>query len=100
MVVDDICDLNGRLSVDEPGAFIAGTAVEEAMRAFGNLFTAVLAAGFTVADLVFVDIAFIDLAEAMEANHLCAELFPESRPSPASPCRATPCASCRTGSAP
>ena len=79
VVVDDICHLSGQLSVDESGAFVAGTTVEEAARAFGNLFAAVRAAGFAVGELVFVDIAFIDLADLAEVNHLYAELFPESK---------------------
>lgn len=78
VVVDDICYLSGQLSVDESGAFVAGTAVQEARRAFGNLFSAMRAAGFAVGDLVFVDIAFIDLADASEVNRLYAELFPET----------------------
>ena len=79
VVVDDICYLSGQLSVDESGAFVAGTAVQEARRAFGNLFAAVRAAEFAFGDLVFVDIAFIDLADVTEVNHLYAELFPESK---------------------
>lgn len=77
VVVDDICHLSGQLSVDGSGAFVAGTAGEEAVRAFGNLFAAVRAAGFAVSDLVFVDIAFIDLADLAEVNDLYADLFAE-----------------------
>ena len=79
VVVDDTCYLSGQLSVDESGALVAGTAVQEARRAFGNLFAAVRAAEFDVGDIVFVDIAFIDLGDVTEVNHLYAELFPESR---------------------
>ena len=77
VVVDDICYLSGQLSVDESGVYIAGTTLQEARRAFGNLFAAVRAAGFEVSDLVFVDIAFIDLADVTEVNRLYAELFSE-----------------------
>lgn len=81
VVVDDICYLSGQLSVEESGAFVAGTALQEARRAFANLFSAIRAAEFMIGDLVFVDIAFIDLADVAEINGLYAELFPEtSRP--------------------
>lgn len=78
VVVDDICYLSGQLSVAESGAFVAGTALQEARRAFGNLFSAIRAAEFAMGDLVFVDIAFIDLADVAEINGLYAELFPET----------------------
>lgn len=47
--------------------------------AFGNLFAAVRAAEFSVDDITFIDIAFVDLADLPEANALYAELFPEGR---------------------
>ena len=78
VVVDDICYLSGQLSIEESGAFVAGTALQEARRAFGNLFSAIRAAEFAMGDLVFVDIAFIDLADVAEINDLYAELFPET----------------------
>ena len=77
VVVDCLCHLSGQLSIDESGAYIPGTAVEEARRAFGNLFAALRAAEFSIGDLVFVDIAFLDLADAPEVNQLYAELFAE-----------------------
>jgi len=79
VVVDDTCYLSGQLSLDEAGQYVAGSAREEAGRAFANLFAAVREAGFEVADLVFVDIAFVDLADAPAVNALYAELFPEGR---------------------
>ena len=78
VVVDDICYLSGQLSVEESGAFVSGTALQEARRAFANLFSAIRAAEFAIGDLVFVDIAFIDLADVAEINGLYAELFPET----------------------
>ncbi|MEO8525167.1 MAG: RidA family protein [Caldimonas sp.] len=79
VVVDDICYLSGQLSVKESGEFVAGTALQEARRAFANLFSVIRAAEFAIGDLVFVDIAFIDLADVAEVNGLYAELFPETR---------------------
>ena len=77
VVVDRTCYLSGQLSIDESGAYVPGSAIEEARRAFGNLFAAIRAAEFLVTDLAFVDIAFVDLADAPEVNQLYAELFAE-----------------------
>jgi enamine deaminase RidA (YjgF/YER057c/UK114 family) len=79
VVVDDICYLSGQLSLSEEGDYVAGTGKEEARRSFENLFAVVRAAGFAVEDLAFVDIAFLDLADAAEVNALYMELFPEDR---------------------
>jgi enamine deaminase RidA (YjgF/YER057c/UK114 family) len=79
VVVDNICYLSGQLSLSKDGKYVAGSAREEAQRAFANLFAAVRAADFAVDDLVFVDVAFVDLADAAEVNALCIELFPEGR---------------------
>lgn len=79
VVVDNICYLSGQLSIDTDGKYIPGTARQEAVRAFANLFSAIHAAHFSVSDLVFVDIAFIDLNDAGEVNALYVELFPEGK---------------------
>ena len=79
VVVDNICYLSGQLSIDENGIYIPGTAREEAVRAFKNLFSAVNAAEFSVSDLTFIDIAFADLNDVDEVNALYAELFPAGR---------------------
>jgi 2-iminobutanoate/2-iminopropanoate deaminase len=79
VVVDNICYLSGQLSIGEDGQYIAGTAREEAARAFANLFSAIKAANFSISDLTFVDIAFIDLNELNEVNDLYAELFLEGQ---------------------
>ncbi|MEO8808280.1 MAG: RidA family protein [Burkholderiaceae bacterium] len=79
MVVDNICYLSGQLSTSADGEYLPGTALEEAQRAFANLFNAVRAAGFAIEDMTFIDIAFADLSDLPQVNHLCATLFPEGR---------------------
>ena len=79
VVVNNMCYLSGQLSVGPAGNYIAGTVREEAVRAFDNLFAAVKAAGFAREDIVFVDIAFVDLADVTEVNALYAELFAQGR---------------------
>jgi 2-iminobutanoate/2-iminopropanoate deaminase len=79
VVVNDTCYLSGQLSLDQDGRYVPGSAREEAERAFANLFAAVREAGFAASDLVFVDVAFVDLADAPAVNALYIELFAEGR---------------------
>lgn len=73
------CYVSGQLAVDSSGVFRAGSARAEAEVAFGNVFKAVAAAGFRRDEIVYVDLAFIDLGDVAEVNALYAELFPEDR---------------------
>jgi 2-iminobutanoate/2-iminopropanoate deaminase len=61
VVVGNQCWISGQLSVG-PQGYIPGTAREEAERAFAHVFRIAEAAGFTRDDIVYVDLAFIDLA--------------------------------------
>lgn len=79
VVVGDTCYISGQLSLDPNGRYLAGTLPEEAALAFANFLSVVLAAGFDAADVVFVDIACVDLAHVASINQLCARLFPEGR---------------------
>jgi 2-iminobutanoate/2-iminopropanoate deaminase len=79
VVVDRTCYLSGQLSVGSDGNYLPGPADEEARRAFENLFAATRAAGFEPADLVFVEIAFADLAELPAVNAVWSELFAAGR---------------------
>ena len=79
VVVDNLCFLSGQLSIATDGTYVPGSAREEAQRAFDNLFAALSAAGFDRGELAFVDIAFVDLADAPQVNVLYAELFPEGK---------------------
>ena len=81
VVVDRTCYLSGQLALDAQGRLVPGDASEQARLAFRNLFCALQAAGFTPQDLVFVDIAFTDLADMPAVNAVYAELFaPDRRP--------------------
>ncbi|HEX3157190.1 MAG TPA: RidA family protein [Gemmatimonadaceae bacterium] len=73
------CYISGQLALDATGAFRSGTAREEAALAFQNLFAVAEAAGFERHEIVYVDLAFTDLADLGEVNALYAELFPEGR---------------------
>lgn len=73
------CYVSGQLATDATGTFRPGSVREEAAMSFRNLFAALDAAGFAREDLVYVDVAFLDLVDLKEVNALFAELFPEGR---------------------
>jgi 2-iminobutanoate/2-iminopropanoate deaminase len=79
VVAGNHCYVSGQLAVDNAGVFRPGSAREEATIAFANLFAALDAAGFSKDDIVYVDVAFLDLADLEQVNSLFAELFPEGR---------------------
>ena len=79
VVAGDHCYVSGQLATDASGAFCGGSVRSEAELAFRNLFAALAAAGFTAADLVYVDLAFMDLNDLTEVNALYTELFPEGQ---------------------
>ena len=79
VVVNNMCFVSGQLSVNNEGNYINGTAKEEGERAFSNFFAALEHAGFTKADVVFIDIAFNDLKDLPEVNKLYMELFAEHK---------------------
>jgi 2-iminobutanoate/2-iminopropanoate deaminase len=79
VVAGDHCYVSGQLAVDATGAFRSGSVRDEAEMAFRNLFAALAAAGFSKDDLVYVDLAFIDLTDLKHVNALYGELFPEGK---------------------
>ena len=79
VVARDHCYVSGQLATDETGCFQVGTVIQEAELAFHNLFKALELAGFNKDDVVFVDIALLDLAALPEINGVWASLFSEER---------------------
>jgi 2-iminobutanoate/2-iminopropanoate deaminase len=79
VVVGNQCWISGQLSVGPDGKYAPGTAREEAERAFAHVFRIAEAAGFDRSDIVYIDLAFIDLNDVKEVNDLYAELFEEGR---------------------
>jgi 2-iminobutanoate/2-iminopropanoate deaminase len=79
VVVGNHCWISGQLSIGDDGAYVSGTTREEAARAFAHVFRIAEAAGFARTDIVYVDLAFMDLADVGEVNGLFAELFAEGR---------------------
>ena len=79
VVANNMCFVSGQLSVNLEGKYVSGSVWEEAERSFANFFAALEASGFKREDVVFVDIAFIDLGMLSEVNELFMELFPETQ---------------------
>ncbi len=79
VVVGNQCWISGQLSVGDDGKYAPGSARDEAERAFAHVFRIADAAGFSRSDIVYVDLAFIDLADVAEVNALFAALFPEGQ---------------------
>ncbi len=79
VVVGNQCWISGQLSVDSDGTYSPGTAREEAERAFASVFRIAEAAGFKRSDIVYVDLAFINLADVNDVNNLYGELFPSGQ---------------------
>lgn len=78
VVVGNQCWISGQLSVG-PEGYVPGTAREEAEIAFAHVFRIARAAGFDPADIVYVDIAFADLADLAAVNEIYASLFAAGR---------------------
>jgi len=72
-----MCFISGQLSVNTEGQYVPGTIEEEANRAFDNVFAAAKAAGFEKSEIVYIDIAFSDLAQVQSVNKIYMNLFPE-----------------------
>jgi 2-iminobutanoate/2-iminopropanoate deaminase len=79
VVVGKHCYVSGQLATDVEGNYVEGTFLEEAKLAFDNIFSIVKAAKFSINDIVFVDLAFINLGDVHEINILYDSLFPEGK---------------------
>ena len=75
VVVNGQCYVSGQLSVSASGAYLPGTAREEAERAFANLIACLRLAEFTAADVVFAEVAFADLPDLPAVNAVWEAVF-------------------------
>jgi len=80
VVAGSTCYVSDQLSTDpQTGTLIPGTTVEEATRAFDNVFAVLTAAGFAPTDVVYIDLAFVDLADLADANAVFTAVFSAER---------------------
>lgn len=79
VVVNNMCFISGQLSINKKGEYISGGVLEEGKRAFNNFFSALKNANFKKEDIVFIDIAFLNLADLPIINELYMSLFAENK---------------------
>lgn len=66
VVIDNTCHISGQLAVYDDG-YRAGSAHDEANRAFDLVAKIADAAGFSIDDIVYVDVAFSDIDRDLAA---------------------------------
>jgi 2-iminobutanoate/2-iminopropanoate deaminase len=79
VVAGNYCHVSGQLAVDKNGIFVGGTTLEQAQLAFNNVFAILKEADFSKEDIVFIDLAFIDLKDISVINQFYDSLFETGR---------------------
>ena len=79
VVAGNYCHVSGQLAVDKNGVFVGGTTLEQAQLAFNNVFAILKEADFSKEDIVFIDLAFIDLKDISVINQFYDSLFETGR---------------------
>jgi 2-iminobutanoate/2-iminopropanoate deaminase len=79
VVAGNYCHISGQLPVDQNYQLVAGTILEQTQLAFDNLFAVLAQTGFTKDEIVFIDLAFSNLAELPEMNAYYDSLFEKGR---------------------
>ena len=75
VVVGNYCHISGQLAIDANGKFVDGTIEVQTKMAFDNLFAVLTEAGFAHDEIVFIDIAFLDLKDLEFVNPYFDSLF-------------------------
>lgn len=79
VVAGNYCHVSGQLAVDKNGIFMGGTTLEQIQLAFNNVFAILKEADFSKEDIVFIDLAFIDLKDISVINQFYDSLFETGR---------------------
>ena len=79
VVAGNYCHVSGQIAVDKNGIFVGGTTLEQAQLAFNNVFAILKEADFSKEDIVFIDLAFIDLKDISVINQFYDSLFETGR---------------------
>ena len=77
--VNGVCYLSGQLATDIAGNLVAGSARDEARLALENLVRVLQVAGYEVEEIVYLDVALIDLDDLPAVNELFENFFPGNR---------------------
>ncbi len=79
VVAGNYCHISGQVAVDKNGVFVGGNTLEQAQLAFNNVFSILKEANFSKEDIVFIDLAFIDLKDVSVINQFYDSLFETGR---------------------
>lgn len=79
VVAGNYCHISGQLAIDKNGNFVDGTIEVQTQMAFDNLFAVLSEAGFEIDEIVFIDIAFINLKDLEFVNPYFDALFEAGR---------------------
>lgn len=79
VVAGNYCHISGQLAINSNGQFVDGSIEVQTKMAFDNLFSVLKEAGFTADEVVFVDIAFIDLKDLDYVNPYFDNLFQKDK---------------------
>jgi 2-iminobutanoate/2-iminopropanoate deaminase len=73
------CHISGQIAIAQNGEFIGGTIEEQARLSFDNLFAVLKTTGFKKEEIVFIDLAFTDLADLATITPYYDALFDKER---------------------
>jgi 2-iminobutanoate/2-iminopropanoate deaminase len=79
VVAGNYCYISGQIAVDLEGKFIDGTIQKQTELAFKNLFAVLKESGFSINEIVFIDLAFTDLKDLEFVNPYFDSLFESER---------------------
>lgn len=77
------CFISGMPALDESGSFRAGSFVDEADRAWRNVEAIAAEAGFTAADIIFVQCVLADMGDYDALNGWWRGVYPDAAKAPA-----------------
>jgi 2-iminobutanoate/2-iminopropanoate deaminase len=80
---DDVCFISGMPALDGQGGFAPGTFEEEVALAWANVLAIADTAGFSSADIVYVQCVLADIGSYGVLNDWWRQTFPEAAASPA-----------------
>jgi 2-iminobutanoate/2-iminopropanoate deaminase len=79
VVAGNYCHISGQIAMGKDGKFLGGTIEEQAKIAFDNLFAVLKETGFKKEEIVFIDLAFTDLADLPIITPYYSALFDNDR---------------------
>ena len=79
VVAGNSCYISGQLPVDHNGLLKRGSFESQVRLTLRNLVAVARAAGYTVAEIVYLDVALLDIRDMPIVNRVFASVFPAGR---------------------